>query len=194
MLWSFEKDTILTPLSKNLALPKHMNITGLMRRLSLIGIDAIWQLSLGCLLMRTIASFLRYTGYLNFINDPISHVLLLILVHVQLLSCLFFWLLASLRLKTMSLNIAQQFMKETVKKLFWSIKNSGEILNKLKSRGFLASGLSTYDFSTLYTTLPHNLIKEKLTELNEQTFNREGSLYLACNDKNAFFTSEQPKR
>ena len=50
------------------------------------------------------------------------------------------------------------------------IKNSGQILNKLKSRGFLASGLSTYDFSTLYTTLPHNLIKEKLTELIEQTF------------------------
>ena len=64
----------------------------------------------------------------------------------------------------------------------------------MRSRGFLASGLSTYDFSTLYTTLPHNLIKEKLTELIEQTFNRKGSLYLACNDKNAFFTSEQPKR
>ena len=42
--------------------------------------------------------------------------------------------------------------------------------------------------------MPHNLIKEKLTELIEQTFNREGSLYLACNDKNPFFTSEQPKR
>ena len=54
--------------------------------------------------------------------------------------------------------------------------------------------MSTYDFSTLYTTLPHNLIKEKLTELIEQAFNREGSLYLACNDKNAFFTSEKPKR
>ena len=62
----------------------------------------------------------------------------------------------------MSLNIAQQFMKEMVKFIL-SIKNSGEILNKLKSRGFLASGLSTYDFSTLYTTLPRNLIKEKLT-------------------------------
>ena len=80
------------------------------------------------------------------------------------------------------------------KKLFWSIKNLGEILNKLKSRGFLASGLFTYDFSTLYTTLSHNLIKEKLTKLIEQTLNREGSLYLACNDKNAFFTAEQPKR
>ena len=69
-----------------------------------------------------------------------------------------------------------------------------KLFNKLKSRGFLASGLSTYDFSTLYTTLPHNLIKEKLTELIEQTFNREGSLYLACIDKNAFFTFEQPKQ
>ena len=42
--------------------------------------------------------------------------------------------------------------------------------------------------------MPHNLVKEKPTELIEQTFNSEGSLYLACNDKNDFFTSEQPKR
>ena len=44
------------------------------------------------------------------------------------------------------------------KNLFWSIKNSGEILDKLKARDFNATSLSTYDFSTLYTTLPHNLI------------------------------------
>ena len=37
------------------------------------------------------------------------------------------------------------------KNLFWSIKNSGEILNKLQSIGFLASSLFTYVFSTLYT-------------------------------------------
>ena len=169
-----------------------MSITGLMRRLSLIGIDAIWQLSLGCLLMRTIASFLRYTGYLNFINGHISHVLLLILVHVQLLSILLTSCLTAI--KNHVIKYCTTVYERNGKNLFWSIKNSGEILNKLKSRGFLASGLSTYDFSTLYTTLPHNLIKEKLTELIEQTFNREGSLYLACNDKNAFFTSEQPKQ
>ena len=52
------------------------------------------------------------------------------------------------------------------KNLFWSIKNSGEVLNKLNSRGFRATSLSTYDFSTLYTTLPHNLIKEKLINLS----------------------------
>ena len=48
------------------------------------------------------------------------------------------------------------------KNLFWSIKNSGEILDKLKARDFNATSLSTYDFSTLYTTLPHNLIKINL--------------------------------
>ena len=74
-----------------------------------------------------------------------------------------------------------------VKKLFWSIKKSSEILNKLKSKGFLASSVSTYDFSTLYTTLLHNLFKKKLTELIEQTTNREGSLYLAFNEKLASF-------
>ena len=64
------------------------------------------------------------------------------------------------------------FYERNGKNLFWSIKKSGEILNKLKSKGFLASSLSTYDFSNLYTTLPHNLIKKKLTELIEKTFNR----------------------
>ena len=69
------------------------------------------------------------------------------------------------------------------KNLFWSIKNSYEVLNKLKPRGFLAPSLSTYDFSTLYTTLPHNLIKDKLVDLIERIFQREGSLYIACNDR-----------
>ena len=42
------------------------------------------------------------------------------------------------------------------KNLFWSIKNSGEILDKLKAGDFNATNLSTYDCSTLYTTLPRN--------------------------------------
>ena len=82
----------------------------------------------------------------------------------------------------MLLNIAQQFMEGVVKFYFGLLKNSGEIHNKLKARCFLASSLSRYDFSTLYTTLPDNLIKEKLTELTEHIFNRECSLYLALNN------------
>ena len=73
--------------------------------------------------------------------------------------------------------------------MFWSIKKSG-VLSKLKDRGFQATSLCTYDFSTLYATLPHNPIKEKLLDLIKRTFyKKEGKLYLACNDKKAFFTS-----
>ena len=54
--------------------------------------------------------------------------------------------------------------------------------------------MSTYDFSTIYTTLPHKLIKDKIVDLIERTFNREGSPYLACNDINDLFTSEKPKK
>ena len=69
-------------------------------------------------------------------------------------------------------------------------KKSGEVRSKLKDIGYQATSLSTYDFSTLYTTLPHNLIKEKLLDLIERTFyKKEGKIYLACNDKKAFFTS-----
>ena len=69
-------------------------------------------------------------------------------------------------------------------------KNSSEVLSKLNDRGFQATSLSTDDFSTLYTTLPHNLIKEKLLDLIERTFfKKKGMLYLAFYDKKAFFTS-----
>ena len=62
----------------------------------------------------------------------------------------------------------------------WSILISGKVLSKLKSRGFPATSLSKYDFSTLYTTLPHNQIKEKLVDLIEHAFKKfykiEGTL------------------
>ena len=77
---------------------------------------------------------------------------------------------------------------------FWSIKNSSEILNKLKTKGIQASTISTYDFSTLYTTLPHNLIRNQLIDLIENTFRREKALYLACNEERAFFASEEQKK
>ena len=125
------------------------------------------QLSLGCLLMRTIAIFLRYTGYLNVIKGPYksrfianSSACTTTELSILLTSCL-------TAIKNHVIKYCTTVYERDGKNLFWSIKNSGEILSKLKSRGFLASGLSTYDFSTLYATLPHNLIKEKLTELIE---------------------------
>ena len=93
----------------------------------------------------------------------------------------------------------EKLYERSGKNLFWSIKNSGEILDKysltiFKARYFNATGLSSYHFSTLYTTLPHDLTKDKLIDLIERTFQKKGSPYLACNDRNAFFTSEKPKK
>ena len=70
---------------------------------------------------------------------------------------------------------------------FWSIKNSTEILNKLKAKGFQASTISTYDFSTLYTTLPHNLIRNQLVDLIENTFRREEAFFASKNIKNMIY-------
>ena len=56
-------------------------------------------------------------------------------------------------------------MKGQEQSLIWSIINSTEVLDYLKSRVFRVSSLSTDDFSILFTTLSHNLIKRKLINL-----------------------------
>ena len=46
--------------------------------------------------------------------------------------------------------------------------------------------MSTYDFSTLYTALPHHLIKDILIDLINRTFIRENTQYFTCNEECAF--------
>ena len=48
-------------------------------------------------------------------------------------------------------------------------------------------------FFTLYTTLPHNFIKDKLIDLIERNFNREGSSHPAYNDRNAVLIQKNLK-
>ena len=57
--------------------------------------------------------------------------------------------------KNHAIRYCEKVYERSGKNLFWTIKNSGEVLNKLTSRGFRAISLSTYDFFTLYTNLPH---------------------------------------
>ena len=63
-------------------------------------------------------------------------------------------------------------------------------MTKLEHRKYRACTISTYDFSTFYTTLPQNLIKVKLTQLIEKIFTRENILFLACNADRAIFTND----
>ena len=73
-------------------------------------------------------------------------------------------------IKAKVIKYCQTVYERSGKNMFWPIKSSGEVLSKLKDIGYHSTSLSTYDFSTLYTTLPHNQIKEKLLDLIERTF------------------------
>ena len=44
-------------------------------------------------------------------------------------------------------------------KIILVYKNSGEVLSKLKSRGFRTTSFSSYDFFYSLYCIPHNLIK-----------------------------------
>ena len=44
----------------------------------------------------------------------------------------------------------------------WIIENSAELLNTLQKK---IRNLATYDFSTLYTSIPHGKLKEQLSEV-----------------------------
>ena len=73
---------------------------------------------------------------------------------------------------------------------FWSIKNSSKVIEKLRLRNFQGSQVSSFDFSTLYTSLPHDLISEKVLSLVIWCFNRESKTYLCTSDKAGFFSNK----
>jgi hypothetical protein len=53
----------------------------------------------------------------------------------------------------------------------WILKNSKDLLDNLKSRSFSqVSAIKTFDFSTLYTTLPHDKLKTRLKETIHKAF------------------------
>ena len=137
---------------------------------------------------------LRCTGYLNSIKPPIKQDLLLMLVLIRQQNFLKLLNSCLTAVKKHVIKYCEKVYEISGKILFWSIKNSGELLDKLKARDFNVTSLSTYDFLLFTLLLLHKLIKDKLIDLNERTIQREGSPYLACNDRNPFFTLEKPKK
>ena len=79
------------------------------------------------------------------------------------------------------------FTKGTELTIFGQLKILMMFSINLNLKNFQASKLSTYDFSTLYTTLPHHLIKDKLIDLiNRTLFGRIPNIWLAT--KNVLFS------
>ena len=77
---------------------------------------------------------------------------------------------------------------------FWSIKNSSEVIEKLRLRNFRGSQVSSFDFSTLYISLPHDLIKAKVLSLVNWCFSRESKTYLCTSAKAVFLATRNTTR
>jgi len=61
---------------------------------------------------------------------------------------------------------------------FWSIDNSLEVINTISSKRYTVSEINTFDFSTLYTSLPLHLVKTKLIGLVERLLQGKKRLLL----------------
>ena len=59
----------------------------------------------------------------------------------------------------------------------WILQNSMEIHDTLNKNG---RNLVTYDFSTLYTSIPHEKLKEKLSDIVTRAFKGMNKNYIYC--------------
>ena len=74
----------------------------------------------------------------------------------------------------------------------WILKNSKDLLDNLKSRSFSQeSSIKTFDFSTLYTTLPHDKLKNPLKETIHKAFSHRnyGSKFVVLGYNSTYFSN-----
>ena len=74
-----------------------------------------------------------------------------------------------------------------------SVKNSLEVLDKLHAFDKPVQTVDSYDFSTLYTTLPHDLIKQTFSYLIKWCFKKSDHKYICRYNGRAFFSNEKDK-
>ena len=78
----------------------------------------------------------------------------------------------------------------------WILKNSKDLLDNLKSRSFFqVSSIKTFDFSTLYTTLPHDKLKTRLKETIHKAFSHRnyGSKCVVLGHNSTYFSNKIQK-
>jgi hypothetical protein len=78
----------------------------------------------------------------------------------------------------------------------WIFKNSQDLLDNLKSRSFSqVSSIKTFDFSTLYTTLPHDQLKTRLKETIHKALSHRnyGSKFVVLGYNSTYFSNKIKK-
>ena len=78
---------------------------------------------------------------------------------------------------------------------FWVINNSIEVLQMLSSinGGGRVECFDSYDFSTLYTSIPHQLLKDSLRELIVEAYRKRGATYLVEGRGKTYWLTQRGK-
>ena len=84
--------------------------------------------------------------------------------------------------------------KNTGVNCFWIINNSMEVLDRLRNinRTSRAKSFDSFDFSTLYTIIPHEALKTNIQNLIREAFKVRGSKYLIVSKDGKAHWSLQP--
>ena len=76
----------------------------------------------------------------------------------------------------------------------WIINNLLDVLRTLDEKHLSLTKVSTWDFSTLYTSLPHAKLKLQLHDLLERVFTTKGKSFIATNSYHTFWTNDRKSR
>ena len=73
----------------------------------------------------------------------------------------------------------------------WIINNSLDVIDIINKPTFQGKNISTWDFSTLYTSIPHDKLKIRIYELLERVFSTVNRKYIIIRNNNTFWTDEK---
>ena len=88
-------------------------------------------------------------------------------------------------------NYCRAIRKNSGIECMWILKNSQVLSEILDTQGQLTyKNISTWDFSTLYTSIPHQDLIERLSKLVISVFTKTGHNYINVRCQKAFFSSK----
>ena len=73
----------------------------------------------------------------------------------------------------------------------WIITNSLDVIRALEEKQLSLNHVSTWNFSTLYTSLPHAQLKKQPHDLLERVFNTKGISFIATNNFRTFWANDK---
>ena len=73
----------------------------------------------------------------------------------------------------------------------WIINNSMDVIRALEEKQLSLTHVSTWDYSSLYTSLAHVQLKNQLHDLFERVFHTKGKSFTATNSFRTFWTTDR---